>query len=135
RASPWMEIEEDRTPAQRGKCQFGARVRLQCEVRRLVALVDHARDLLAEWLEARCETSSLYRPRTRPAPGVLARHLRQLLRELRSRLKDLVAPAALDDEVGGATNDVHPVRVRGLRLTLPNDGGEIGIVEFGDEIF
>src|SRR6266849_4346319 len=47
----------------------------------------------ASVLEARCETSSLYRPRMRPASGVLARggirasgfrHLRQTIRRCRS---------------------------------------------------
>src|SRR5439155_25161815 len=55
------------------------------------------------------------------------------LGELRSRLKEFAAPRTLDDHVGGATNHLHPLRVRRLRLALPVGGGEIGIVDVGDE--
>src|SRR5262245_27963561 len=55
------------------------------------------------------------------------------LRELRSRQEDLAAPGALDDHVDRAPHDLHPVRVGPLRVTLPLEGREIRILDFGDE--
>src|SRR5206468_1113727 len=54
--------------------------------------------------------------------------------ELWSRLQKLAAPRALDDNVDGAANELHHLRIRLECVALSLEGGEVGIVSLGDEL-